>query len=323
MRSPRLITALFVLAALCPMAAQAQVAIPARFYWKSLAGGNAVPVIYQSLSGNVNPLDPAYVVSDASVEASMAVVGYAKVLPLWGRTATFAFLEPVGRLSSTSAIEGLTTLEDASGYGDPTIEAGINLIGPKAQMNIPDALRYEPGFSLDVIVDLVFPIGEYDSEKSLNLGQNRWYGRVGAPIVWQFGPWVPGRRTTLELFPSIWLYGDNDDFSGTTLSTDPLLQVELHLTRDFTSHFWGSFDATTLSGGASTIHGVEGDAKSTLGVGFTLGYQVNDNLGLTLGYMSTVNDSGPTDLRLDAFRISFTYGWHPLIEGQKRLGSGE
>ena len=32
----------------------------------------------------------------------------------------------------------------------------------------------------------------------LNLGQNRWYGRVGAPMVWQIGPWVPGRRTTFE-----------------------------------------------------------------------------------------------------------------------------
>jgi len=36
----------------------------------------------------------------------------------------------------------------------------------------------------------------------LNLGQNRWYGRVGAPIVWQLGAWVPGRRTPLEFLPA-------------------------------------------------------------------------------------------------------------------------
>jgi hypothetical protein len=317
-RSRRLVAAIFVLAALCPMAAQAQV--PARFYWKSLAGANAVPVIYQSISGNANPLDPAYVRSaDASIEASMVVAGYAKVLPMWDRTVTLAFLEPMGRLSGTSTIEGLTFGEDASGYGDPMVEAGINLIGPKVQKSIPDVLRYEPGFSLDVIGDLAFPLGEYDSEKSLNIGQNRWYGRIGAPIVWQLGAWVPGRRTTLEVLPSVWLFGDNTDFSGATLSTDPMFQVELHLTRDFTEHFWGSFDATSMSGGTSTIDGVEGEAMSNLGIGFTLGYQMNDNLSLTLGYMSTVNDSEPTDLRMDGFRISFTYGWHPIIEGQKRL----
>jgi len=30
---------------------------------------------------------------------------------------------------------------------------------------IPDLLRYEPKLSLDLIVDLAFPIGEYDSDQ--------------------------------------------------------------------------------------------------------------------------------------------------------------
>ena len=96
-------------------------------------------------------------------------------------------------------------------------EFDVNLIGPPAQKNLVDALRYEPGFSLDVIADLAVPVGEYDNSRSLNLGQNRWYGRVGAPIVWQLGPWVPGRRTTLELLPAVWFFGTNDDFVGKTL----------------------------------------------------------------------------------------------------------
>ena len=45
--------------------------VPPRFYWKTLAGASAVPVIFQSLSGNSNPLDPAHiVVGDAAFEAS-------------------------------------------------------------------------------------------------------------------------------------------------------------------------------------------------------------------------------------------------------------
>ena len=101
----------------------------------------------------------------------------------------------------TASIFGRTFGEDASGFGDPLFEIDLNLIGPEPIRNIPDLIRYEPGFSLDVLADLAFPIGEYDSEEPLNLGQNRWYGRVGAPIVWQLGPWVPGRRTTLEFLP--------------------------------------------------------------------------------------------------------------------------
>jgi hypothetical protein len=182
-------------------------------------------------------------------------------------------------------------------------------------------LRYEPKFSLDLIVDVAFPIGEYDSDQPLNLGQNRWYGRVGVPIVWQIGPWVPGRRTTLEALPSVWFFSDNDDYVGHTLSTDPMFQVEAHLTRDFTEHFWGSLDSTYMGGGKSSVDGVGGDSLSNVGVGFTLGYQINDNISLTGGYMATVNDSDPEDVRMDGFRLSFTYGWHKIVEGQKRLKS--
>ena len=313
--------AAIALALACPMLAQAQV--PPRFYLKSLAGANAVPLIYQSLSGNVNPLDPAYVVApQASIDAEVLIAGYAKMLPLFDRTATVAILQPMGRISSIATTPLGTTLEDTSGYGDPMVEIGINLIGPKAIKGIPDLLRYEPGFSLDVMMDLAFPIGEYDSDQALNLGQNRWYGRVGAPIVWQLGPWVPGRRTTLELLPSVWLFSDNDDYvGGQTLSTDPMFQVEGHLTRDFTEHMWGSLDLTSMNGGESSVDGVEGEALSNLGLGLTFGYQINDNLSLTAGYMSTINDSDDQDLRMDGFRLSFTYGWHKVVEGQKRLQS--
>ena len=63
----------------------------------------------------------------------------------------------------------------------------------------------------------------------------------------------------------------------------------------------------------------EGDPLNNVGLGFTLGYQINDNLQITGGYIATVNDSEPTDLRMDGFKISLVFGWHPLIEGMKRL----
>jgi hypothetical protein len=317
-RSRRLVTAILALTILCPMFALAQV--PPRFYWKSLSGANAVPVIFQSLSGNANPIDPAYVVSpDSSVDANVAIVGYARMQPLFDRTLTLAVLQPMGRISGETTVAGLTYNQAATGFGDPMIEAGINLIGPKAIRNIPDLLRYEPKLSLDVIVDLAFPVGEYDSDQALNLGQNRWYGRVGTPIVWQIGPWVPGRRTTIEALPSVWFVSDNNDYVGQTLRTDPMFQVEAHLTRDFTEHFWGSLDSTYVAGGKSTVNGVGGDSLNNLGVGLTLGYQITDNLSLTAGYMATVNDSDPGDLHMDGFRLSLTYGWHKIVEGQKRL----
>ena len=309
---------LLVVGVLCPLQAHSQV--PPRFYWKTLSGASAVPLIVESISGNTNPFDPArVVVPGASFDATLALAGYARWFDLFDRSAMAAVLVPMGRISGDVTVAGNAFSESASGFGDPMLEFDLNLIGPKAQVNLPDAMRYEPGFSLDVLADLAIPIGEYDSSQPLNVGQNRWYGRVGFPIVWQLGAWVPGRRTTLEFLPAVWLFGDNTDFVGQTLETDPLYQVDAHLTRDFTDHLWGALDAAWYYGGKATVDGVEGEKLDNYGFGLTLGYQINDNVGLTFSYKSTASDNAPDDLQMDVFMISLVSGWHPLIEGSKRL----
>ncbi len=312
-----------VLGMIGSMAANAQV--PPRFYWKTLMGMNAVPVIAMSTSGNFNPLDKSNKFDpSASVSADIAVVGYAKIMPFWNRAGALAVLMPMGRIEADSVVGGSLSRESSSGFGDPMIEFNINLIGPPPIMNLPDLMRYEPGFSLDLVVDVAFPLGQYDNTQSLNLGQNRWYGRIGTPIIWQLGPWIPARRTTLEIFPSVWLFGDNDDFVGQNLESDPTFELETHLTRNFTSKFWGSLDATYSSSGDATIAGGMPTSGSDMTlVGFTLGYQLNDSMQLTIGYKSTLNnDTGSNDLQMSTFMISFTTGWHRLIEGVNRLNGG-
>ena len=163
------------------------------------------------------------------------------------------------------------------------------------------------------------PIGEYNSSQPLNLGQNRWYGRVGAPIIWQLGPWVPGPAHDPGIPASRVDVRDNDNYVGQTMKTDPMFQLDAHLTRDFTENFWADVDGTWYYGGRATINGVAGEKLNNLGFGLTLGYQINDNLGLTVGYKSTVNDNAPTDLRMDRFMLSLVVGWHPLVEGSRRL----
>jgi len=302
----------------CPLTAMSQV--PPRFYWHSLAGANAVPLIVSSMSGNTNPFDPAHtVVGGATFDGTLALAGYGHTFALFDRAAMAAVMLPMGRLSGDVTREGSSTKQSTSGFGDPTAEFTLNVIGPKAQKNLQDASRFEPGFSLDVLADLAIPIGEYDSSQPLNIGQNRWYGRIGFPIVWQIGEWVPSRRTTLEFLPAVWFFGDNTDYVGKTLEADPIYQLDAHLTRDFTANLWGSLDAMYYNGGKTTIDGVEGSKLNNYGFGLTLGYQINDNIGLTFSYKSTASDSAPDDLQMDVFMISLVGGWHPLVEGFKRL----
>jgi hypothetical protein len=306
--------------ALAPPQALAQ--MPARFYWKTLSGASAVPLIVNSISGNTNPFDPALTVTPgANFDATLAMMGYAQTFTLWDQSAMAAIIFPMGRISGDVTVAGKTANQSASGFGDPMLEFNINVLGPRAQKGIPDVLRYEPGFSIDLLADLAVPLGEYDSSQALNIGQNRWYGRVGLPVVWQLGAWVPGRRTTLELLPAVWLFGPNDDYVGKKLETDPMFQVDAHLTRDLTEHLWVALDGAWYVGGQATVDGVKGEKLNNLGIGFTLGYGINDNLNLTVGYKSTINDGAPDALRMDGLMVSLVYGWHPVIEGMHRLKS--
>jgi hypothetical protein len=312
------VVTMLAMGTLCPRRALAQV--PPRFYWDTLSNANAVPLIAESVSGNTNPFDPAHTVTPgADFDAILALPGYARTFSLFDRAALAALLVPMGRISGDVTVAGRTFQQSARGFGDPMLEFNLNVLGPPAQKNIPDVVRYEPGFSVDLLADLALPIGEYDSSQPLNLGQNRWYGRLGLPIIWQLGPWVPGRRTTLELLPAVWFFGANDDYVGQTLETDPLFQVDAHLTRDFSEHFWASLDAAWYNGGQTSINGVPGKKLNNIGLGLTLGYQINDNLNLTFSYKSTVDDDAPGDLRMDVFMVSLVYGWHALVEGERRL----
>ena len=323
-----MIAAMLTLGTVCPPQALAQ--DPARTYWKYLSGGDALPLIYESISGNANPFDPTHRVSASSTfDGTLEIAAYAHTFALLDRAAVATVMLPMGRLASTVTVPipggGVTSVrETANGFSDPTLELNVNLIGPPAQRTIPDMMRYEPGFSVDVVLDLAVPIGEYDNSKTLNIGQNRWYGRVGFPVVWQLGPWVPGRRTTLEFVPAVWLFGSNTDFnngvtSGNTLKTEPMYQLDSHLTRDLYERAWASLDASAATGGVSSINGVDLPKTRTQTLGLTMGYQVNDNMTLSFTYKSTINDSEPTAMRMDMFMITLIAGWHPTLEGANRL----
>lgn len=159
--------------------------------------------------------------------------GYARMFALFNRSAMVSVIAPMGRISSNLSVNGHSTIETARGFGDPMFQFGINLVGPKAIKNVPDMLHYKPGFSLDIIGSLAIPIGSYDDERPINIGQNRWYGRIGMPIVCQLSNWMPGKRAKLELLPAVWFFSNNNDFMGQTLETQPMLQLEGHITRDF------------------------------------------------------------------------------------------
>jgi hypothetical protein len=310
----------------------------ARAYWKGRDGTNVVSFQYLNLNmqaSGAQQFDPAhFIYPNADTEANVMIANYARHLTLFNRASSLAVnivggsvdldvntnLVPPGFLPP-GVTPGDSLSQSASGYGDPSVQLDVNLFGTSQLKSTVDLVNYEPTWTIDAAVLLAFPIGEYDKDKLVNMGLNRWYGRFALPIKYHFGAFAPGYRSSFELTPSVWLFAENDDFVGQKLENDPLWQLEAHLTHDFTRKFFGSLDLLYRGGFQSEINGVEVGEDLDIGnLGFTLNYQLTDNSTIRTSYMSNV--FGDSDLDNSVIRIQFVYAWHQLMENMKKLKSG-
>jgi len=309
----------------------------ARAYWKGRAGTHGVSFQYLSLdlqASDSQQFAPGqYIYPNADAEASIFVANYVRHMTLFNRPSSVSLGIAGGNVDINANIKiapqfvpggitpGVAFSQSASGFADPTAQLVVNLFGtPPLKANF-DLIDYEPTWTLDTAVMLGVPIGEYDDDKLVNMGLNRWFGRIAFPFKYHFGAFTPGYRSSLEVTPSVWLFAENDDFMGQKLENDPMWQLEAHLTHDFTPSFFGSLDLLYRGGFQSEVNGVEvGDELDIGNLGFTLSYQVTDNLSIRTGFSSNV--FGDDDLDNSILRLQFVYGWHRDFENMKKLQHG-
>jgi hypothetical protein len=309
----------------------------ARAYWKGWDGINGVS--FQHLRLDLQASDSQqfapgqYVYANADIEGSIFITNYLRHLTLFNRPsslllaviggnidvdvnakAPLAFLPP-------SKTPGVAFNQSSTGFADPSAQLVVNLFGaPPLKANF-DLIDYEPTLTIDAAVMVGVPLGEYENDKLVNLGLNRWFGRIAFPVTYHFGVFTPGYRKSLELIPSVWIFGENDDFMGQKLENDPMWQLEGHLTNDFTPNFWGSLDMLYRSGFQSEVNGVVAGEELEMGnLGVTLNYEVNDNFSIKTGFSSNV--FGDDNLDSSMVRLQLVYGWHPSMENIKKLQHG-
>jgi hypothetical protein len=310
----------------------------ARAYWKARDGTNVVSFQYLNLNmqaSGAQQFDPSrYIYPNADAEANIMIASWARHMTLLNRPSSLAVNIAGGDVDldvNTSLVPasflppgiapGSSFSQSASGFADPNVQLDVNLFGTSQLKSTVDLVNYEPTWTLDAALLLAFPVGQYDEDKLVNMGLNRWYGRFALPFKYHFGAFAPGYRTSLEITPSVWLFAENDDFVGQKLENDPLWQLEAHLTHDFTRGFFGSLDLLYRGGFQSEINGVEvGEELDVGNLGFTLNYQATDNITIRTGYSSNV--FGDSDLDNSIIRIQFVYGWHRLMENMKKLKRG-
>lgn len=272
-----------------------------RAYTNTPVGMNFVLAGYTYQRGDV-VTDAGLPLEDAEVEVHGALAAYARSFGFLGKSAKVDLILPYGWASGSATFLGRSMHREVDGLADPRFRLSVNLYGAPA-LSMADFASYRQDLILGVSFQIVAPLGQYDREKLLNIGTNRWAFKPEIGVSKAIGPLI------LELAPSLVIYTDNDDFLGDKVrEQDPLYAVQAHVVYRFGEALWGAVDGTYYGGGRTTIDGVENDDRqSNLRLGATLALSVTRHHSIKLYASKAIVTRFGGDF--DTIGMAFQYRW--------------
>jgi hypothetical protein len=290
---------IFLIAA--PAILEAQDTEPRR--WTHLPTGvNVIGVGLNTTSGDIL-FDPVLQIEDAKVELHTLALVYMRSFDLFGKSARIDATLPY----STGRWDGLLRGEPASvrrrGFFDPVIRLSVLLYGAPAMSKAEFAKTERSNTVVGAGIYLRPPLGEYYSERLINLGTNRWTARPQLGVTHTRGKW------TYELTGSFFWYSDNDNFwQGKHLENDILYALQGHLIYTFRPGLWASLSTAYGDGATATIDDVTNPNSTVENWLFaaSVGVPINRQQGLKFSWMKTEtqNDTGAN---LDSFTLAWSF----------------
>ena len=283
-------------------AAAAQDMAP-RAYWPAPKGTNVIVLGYQYSTGDILT-DPSLPVTGVESRINLAQVTYQDTLSLFGRTANVQFSLPYTWGTSEGFAEGAFRSRNVSALADMRVRLAINLLGaPTMDVAGFQALRAKPRTIIGASVLVQAPTGDYEADKLVNAGTNRWAVKPALGLIWPLYPtWL------IEFEVGQWIFGDNDDFLGTTRQQDPVVSTEFHLIKRIRPGFWASLDVNYYTGGRSTVgQDRRSDLQRNSRVGGTVLFPFKRQHAIRIAYSAgVVTESGGDFNRIS---LSYIYAW--------------
>ncbi|HTP61400.1 MAG TPA: transporter [Burkholderiales bacterium] len=293
------------LALLCALTAAASAAraqdIEPRSYSNAPVGVNFLLGGYAYTQGGV-AFDTDTQITDPHLKTSSAVLGYARVIDLWGMSAKVSAVVPYTWLSGTAQYRGQTIEREVDGLMDPTFKLSVNFYGAPA-LSLGEFRKYRQDLIIGGSLQVTAPWGQYDDSKLINLGTNRWSFKPELGVSKALGPWTAEASLAARFFT------DNKDFFGdTTRSQEPIYSTQGHLIYNFPSGTWGSLDATYFTGGRSTIGDMRNaDLQQNWRLGSTLALPVDRQNSVK--FYASRGVSARTGNNFDLLGVAWQYRW--------------
>lgn len=227
---------------------------------------NFLATSYFHSEGEVST-SPSVPLEDASITIDGGILGYARTFDLAGSLAKFDINSSYACSEGNALLNGERVHGKRCGIGDTKARLTYNFYGAEA-IEAKKFRNYTRGLVVGSSVQISAPTGEYDGDRILNIGANRWYIRP------EIGMSFPLKNWSLEMALGAKIFTDNDDHLGKKLKQDPLYNSQLHLVYDINPRQWVALNANYFWGGSTEKDGTE-----------TQGYQKNSRLGVTYSHV--------------------------------------
>ena len=260
-----------------------------RAYWPVPDGTQLLMLGYARSSGDV-VTDPSLPVVGVDSTINRGLLAYLQTTSFLGRTSTLSVELPYARGHTSGIVDGEPRRRDFSSFGDLALGWSVNIRGAPSMTTAEFIeLVRNPRPILALGARLVVPSGDYDENRLINVGGNRWALKTELGYIRPVAPeWL------FELELGAWFFGDNDEFLGVTRKQDPVYAAELHMIRNFAKGHWFSIEANFFRGGRSEVGGLRrDDLQRNANIGATLVRAVGTRHAFKLGINTgVVTESG-------------------------------
>lgn len=280
----------------------AQELVP-RAYWPTPNGTNVLVLAYQKTQGDI-VTDPSLPLTGVDSDINYLQLSYQRTFSLAGRTAVIQLSVPYSEGTTEGLVEDEYRRRDTSGLGDVRARLSYNIAGaPTMDGAAFQALRKSPRMIVGASLLIQAPTGNYDANKLINIGTNRWSIKPAIGLIWPMRPtWL------LEFEVGAWLFGDNDEFLGGTRKQDPILSAEIHLVKRIRPGFWASLDANFYVGGRTSVNGGEqANLQRNSRIGATVLFPIKSRHAIRSSLSTGVVTETGGDFEM--FTLSYLYVW--------------
>lgn len=214
--------------------------------------------------------DPATPLQNAELEIHAPLVAYARSFDAWGKSAKFDAVLAAGCLSGSAEANGVPVSRDICGGLDPAFRVTVNFFGAPA-LSLAEFRGYRQDLIAGASLQVLAPLGQYDPERLVNLGTNRWTVKPELGLSKKLG------ALTVEGALGVAFFTDNDEYYvGRTREQEPIVSTQVHLIYELSGGSWMAVNATYYTGGRSTLDGVQqNDELDNTRLGVTLALPVD------------------------------------------------